>query len=66
MCIPIVILGAALSYILQNNFQPSAGMRPNSRKIGVLITDGKASDDPSVPAQNLKDAGIQLYAIGGS
>ncbi|KAL0170697.1 hypothetical protein M9458_035293, partial [Cirrhinus mrigala] len=39
-------------------------MRPNSRKIGVLITDGKSQDDILVNSQNLRDQGIELYAIG--
>lgn len=39
-------------------------MRPNSRKIGVLITDGKSQDDVNVNSQNLRDQDIELYAIG--
>lgn len=39
-------------------------MRPNSRKIGVLVTDGKSQDDIVVNSQNLRDQGIELYAIG--
>ncbi len=39
-------------------------MRPNSRKIGVLVTDGKSQDDIMVNSQNLRDQGIELYAIG--
>lgn len=56
--------GLALNYILQNNFQASVGMRPDSRKIGVLITDGKSQDDIIGNSQTLKDQGIELYAIG--
>ncbi len=58
------ITGLALNYILQNNFKENVGMRPNSRKIGVLITDGKSQDDVIVNSQNLRDEGIELYAIG--
>lgn len=39
-------------------------MRPNSRKIGVLVTDGKSQDDIIANSQNLRDQGIELYAIG--
>lgn len=39
-------------------------MRPNARKIGVLVTDGKSQDDVNVNSQNLRDQGIELYAIG--
>lgn len=54
----------ALNYILQNNFKPNVGLRPDSRKIGVLITDGKSQDDIVFNSQNLRDSGIELYAIG--
>ena len=56
--------GLALNYILQNNFKENVGMRPKSRKIGVLVTDGKSQDDVIVNSQNLRDQGIELYAIG--
>lgn len=58
------IAGLALYYILQNNFQESVGMRPGARKIGVLITDGKSQDEIIASSQSLRDAGIELYAIG--
>lgn len=54
----------ALRYILQTNFQPSVGMRPDARKIGVLITDGKSQDEIIVNSQTLRDSGIELYAVG--
>lgn len=60
----VLFAGLALNYILQNNFKENVGMRPNSRKIGVLITDGKSQDDVIVNSQNLRDQGIELYAIG--
>uniref|UniRef100_A0A9J8AGW4 Collagen, type XII, alpha 1a n=1 Tax=Cyprinus carpio carpio TaxID=630221 RepID=A0A9J8AGW4_CYPCA len=58
------LTGLALNYILQNNFKANVGMRPNSRKIGVLVTDGKSQDDIIVNSQKLRDQGIELYAIG--
>uniref|UniRef100_A0A8B9RJI1 Collagen alpha-1(XII) chain n=1 Tax=Astyanax mexicanus TaxID=7994 RepID=A0A8B9RJI1_ASTMX len=58
------LTGLALNYILQNNFKANVGMRPNSRKIGVLVTDGKSQDDIIANSQNLRDQGIELYAIG--
>ena len=58
--------GMALNYILQNNFKPNVGLRPESRKIGVLITDGKSQDEIVFNSQNLRDSGIELYAIGES
>ncbi|KAI3364626.1 hypothetical protein L3Q82_011406, partial [Scortum barcoo] len=56
--------GMALNYILQNNFRPNVGLRADSRKIGVLITDGKSQDEIVFNSQNLRDSGIELYAIG--
>lgn len=56
--------GLALNFIFETNFKPNVGMRPDSRKIGVLITDGKSQDDIIVISQNLRDNGIELYAIG--
>ncbi|XP_061699936.1 collagen alpha-1(XII) chain isoform X2 [Syngnathoides biaculeatus] len=58
------LTGLALNYLLQNNFKENVGMRPNARKIGVLITDGKSQDDVIVNSQRLRDEGIELYAIG--
>ncbi|XP_037602343.1 collagen alpha-1(XII) chain isoform X2 [Sebastes umbrosus] len=58
------LTGLALNYLLQNNFKENVGMRPKSRKIGVLITDGKSQDDVNLNSQNLRDEGIELYAIG--
>lgn len=54
----------ALSYILKNNFNRNVGMRDDSRKIGVLITDGKSQDEIVDNSQKLRDSGIELYAIG--
>lgn len=56
----------ALDFILRNNFRPNVGLRPDARKIGVLITDGKSQDDIVFNSQNLRDSGIELYAIGES
>ncbi|XP_049419906.1 collagen alpha-1(XIV) chain-like [Epinephelus fuscoguttatus] len=56
--------GLALDYILHINFQSKVGMRADSQKIAVLITDGKSQDDIFLPSQNLKNAGIEIYAIG--
>ncbi|XP_051954309.1 collagen alpha-1(XII) chain isoform X2 [Xyrauchen texanus] len=56
--------GMALNYILQSNFKPNVGLRPDSRKIGVLVTDGKSQDEIVVNSQKLRDSGIELYAVG--
>lgn len=62
--IHVFLAGLALNYLLQNNFKENVGMRPNARKIGVLVTDGKSQDDVILNSQNLRDQGIELYAIG--
>ncbi|XP_028424312.1 scavenger receptor cysteine-rich type 1 protein M130-like [Perca flavescens] len=56
--------GRALNYILPNNFKPNVGMRADSKKIAVLITDGESYDDVILPSEKLKDAGIEIYTIG--
>lgn len=61
LCVPP---GLALTFILENSFKPEAGSRPGVPKIGILITDGKSQDDVLPPAQSLREAGIELFAIG--
>lgn len=56
--------GLALTYVLENSFKAESGSRPGVPKIGILITDGKSQDDVIPPAQSLRDAGIELFAIG--
>lgn len=58
--------GMALNFILENNFKTNVGMRPEARKIGVLITDGKSQDEIVFSSQRLREEGIELYAIGQS
>lgn len=58
------LTGLALTYILEKGFKTEAGSRPGVPKIGILITDGKSQDDVIPPAQSLKDADIELFAIG--
>uniref|UniRef100_A0A667XN69 Collagen type XIV alpha 1 chain n=1 Tax=Myripristis murdjan TaxID=586833 RepID=A0A667XN69_9TELE len=58
------LTGLALTYILENSFKPESGSRPGVPKIGILITDGKSQDDVIPPAQSLREAGIELFAIG--
>ncbi|KAJ3607003.1 hypothetical protein NHX12_026518, partial [Muraenolepis orangiensis] len=56
--------GMALTFLLENNFKTNVGMRPDARKIGVLITDGKSQDEIVFSSQKLRDEGIELYAVG--
>ncbi|XP_052003748.1 collagen alpha-1(XIV) chain-like isoform X4 [Xyrauchen texanus] len=58
------LTGLALTYILENSFKPESGARMDVPKIGILITDGKSQDDVIPPAQILREAGVELFAIG--
>ncbi|KAG7229529.1 hypothetical protein INR49_031861, partial [Caranx melampygus] len=55
--------GKALDHIYQNSFKAHVGMRTESRKIVVLITDGDATDKIMSPSRNLKDNGIEIYTV---
>ncbi|RXN11997.1 collagen alpha-1(XIV) chain-like protein [Labeo rohita] len=57
-------IGLALMYILENSFKAESGSRSDAPKIVILITDVKSQDDVLLPAQRLRDAGIELFAIG--
>ncbi|KAM6925907.1 collagen alpha-1(XIV) chain-like [Lycodopsis pacificus] len=56
--------GLALTFILETSFKPEAGSRPGVPKIGIVITDGTSNDDVIPPARSLREAGIELFAIG--
>lgn len=56
--------GLALTFILENCFKPESGSRVGIPKIGILITDGKSQDDVIPPAESLRNAGVELFAIG--
>ncbi|KAJ8268333.1 hypothetical protein COCON_G00135050 [Conger conger] len=58
------LTGLALMYIQENCFRAESGSRDGVPKIGILITDGKSQDDVIPPAQSLREAGIELFAIG--
>uniref|UniRef100_A0AAV2K1X8 Collagen alpha-1(XIV) chain n=1 Tax=Knipowitschia caucasica TaxID=637954 RepID=A0AAV2K1X8_KNICA len=58
------LTGLALTFIQENSFKAESGSRPGVPKIGILITDGKSQDDVIPPARSLKEAGIELFAIG--
>uniref|UniRef100_A0A665V978 Collagen, type XIV, alpha 1b n=1 Tax=Echeneis naucrates TaxID=173247 RepID=A0A665V978_ECHNA len=58
------LTGFALNYIMENCFKPESGSRVGVPKIGILITDGKSQDDVITPAESLRNAGVELFAIG--
>ncbi|XP_076827632.1 collagen alpha-6(VI) chain isoform X2 [Brachyhypopomus gauderio] len=57
------LMGHALRS-LSSSFDPSMGGRPGAPQFLILITDGKAQDEVSLPAKALKDKGIIIYSIG--
>lgn len=56
--------GRALDHIYQGSFKHHVGMRTESRKIAVLITDGESQDNVSPPSMTLKRNGIEIYTVG--
>ncbi|XP_069739910.1 collagen alpha-1(XIV) chain-like isoform X2 [Narcine bancroftii] len=54
----------ALNHVFRNTLKPSAGARPEAAKFLILLTDGKSQDDVSSSAQSLKNAGVEIFAIG--
>ncbi|XP_051887631.1 collagen alpha-1(XIV) chain-like [Pristis pectinata] len=54
----------ALNHVLKNTLKPSAGARPETAKFLILLTDGKSQDDVNSSAQSLKNAGVEIFAIG--
>lgn len=58
------LTGLALNYIFENSFKSEAGSRTGVPKIGILITDGKSQDDIIPPSRNLRESGVELFAIG--
>ena len=60
-------LGDALQRILTDQFNETRGLRPEVDglpRILIVLTDGKADDGISIPAQNVRDENIVIYAIG--
>ncbi|KAM4735746.1 collagen alpha-1(XIV) chain [Anableps anableps] len=58
------LTGLALNFISDYCFKPESGSRVGVPKIGILITDGKSQDDVVPPAESLRKAGVELFAIG--
>uniref|UniRef100_UPI00398F75D5 collagen alpha-1(XIV) chain-like n=1 Tax=Pristiophorus japonicus TaxID=55135 RepID=UPI00398F75D5 len=54
----------ALNHVFKNTLKASAGARPETAKYLILLTDGKSQDDVNSSAQSLKNAGVEIFAIG--
>ena len=60
-------LGRALLVILTDQFSEERGLRPEVDgipRIVIVLTDGKSHDNVSIPAKNVRDENIVIYAIG--
>lgn len=56
--------GKAMTYVREKVFVQSKGARSNVPRVMVLITDGKSSDTFQLPAMKLRDAGVEIFAVG--
>jgi uncharacterized protein YegL len=60
-------LGRALQHILTDQFTEERGLRPEVDgvpRVLIVLTDGKSGDSVSIPAKNVRDENIVVYAIG--
>ncbi|XP_068442301.1 collagen alpha-1(VII) chain [Clinocottus analis] len=58
--------GKGISYVLQELFQESLGMRQDVAHLLVLITDGRAQDDVTPPSRIARALGVSVLAVGVS
>ncbi|XP_028275078.1 scavenger receptor cysteine-rich type 1 protein M130-like isoform X2 [Parambassis ranga] len=54
----------ALNHVREKIFQSSRGSRPNVPRVIILITDGQLSDDFEDPATRLRNADVDIFAVG--
>ncbi|KAF7653394.1 hypothetical protein LDENG_00083650 [Lucifuga dentata] len=56
--------GQALLHVMEENMRAKSGARPNTPFFLVLLTDGKSQDDAITAANRLKNAGVDIIAVG--
>ncbi|KAK5923188.1 hypothetical protein CgunFtcFv8_000181, partial [Champsocephalus gunnari] len=56
--------GQALLHVMEENMRPEAGARSATPFFLVLLTDGKSQDDAIAAADRLKNAGVEIIAVG--
>ncbi|XP_017288968.1 collagen alpha-1(XX) chain isoform X1 [Kryptolebias marmoratus] len=56
--------GQALLHVMEENMKPEAGARLEVPFFLVLLTDGKSQDDAIAAANRLKNAGVEIIAVG--
>ncbi|KAI1885636.1 hypothetical protein AGOR_G00205870 [Albula goreensis] len=55
--------GKALSH-MSRLFLQSASNRPSAQQYLIVLTDGKSDDEVSIPAEELRNMTVHIYAIG--
>nr|KAG5701828.1 hypothetical protein BaRGS_019039 [Batillaria attramentaria] len=58
------VITEALELLVSDVFTEANGDRPDVPNVAVIITDGNSGTDVTGPAQNARDAGIKLLAVG--
>ncbi|XP_040907739.1 collagen alpha-1(XX) chain [Toxotes jaculatrix] len=56
--------GQALIHVMEENMRAEAGARSDTPLFVVLLTDGKSQDDAIAAANRLKNAGVEIIAVG--
>uniref|UniRef100_A0A3B4XUQ3 Collagen type XX alpha 1 chain n=1 Tax=Seriola lalandi dorsalis TaxID=1841481 RepID=A0A3B4XUQ3_SERLL len=56
--------GQALLHVMEENMRAEAGARSDMPFFLVLLTDGKSQDDAIAAANRLKNAGVEIIAVG--
>ncbi|XP_047196220.1 collagen alpha-1(XX) chain isoform X2 [Hippoglossus stenolepis] len=56
--------GQALLHVMEDNMRAEAGARSDTPFFLVLLTDGKSQDDAIAAAHRLKNAGVEIIAVG--
>ncbi|XP_058499424.1 collagen alpha-1(XX) chain isoform X2 [Solea solea] len=56
--------GQALLHVMEDNMREEAGARSDTPLFLVLLTDGKSQDDAIAAATKLKNAGVEIVAVG--
>ncbi|KAK5863096.1 hypothetical protein PBY51_000152 [Eleginops maclovinus] len=56
--------GQALLHVMEENMRAEAGARSATPFFLVLLTDGKSQDDAIAAADRLKNAGVEIIAVG--
>lgn len=56
--------GQALLHVMEENMKAEAGARLDTPFFLVLLTDGKSQDDAIAAANRLKNAGVEIIAVG--